>query len=150
MIEFSAPSTARIGASHFESRRIKFVIHGVWRWIAARCRTFCGAVLSLCRTRAVAISVMVCNVGPTDWRRTMNAEREKAKNAGQKRYFTEKPCRNGHIAEHYTVSGSCVVCNENAKARRKSLGARLPKDTRFAWWERLEMALNSTQEVTRG
>jgi hypothetical protein len=34
-----------------------------------------------------------------------------AKAEGKKRYFTEKPCANGHIAERNTSTGRCVECN---------------------------------------
>jgi 5-methylcytosine-specific restriction endonuclease McrA len=35
--------------------------------------------------------------------------RAQAKRLGLKRYFTGKPCKRGHIAEHW-ISGPCVVC----------------------------------------
>lgn len=34
-----------------------------------------------------------------------------AKRLGLKRYFTGKPCPNGHIAERYTGKRSCTACN---------------------------------------
>lgn len=33
------------------------------------------------------------------------------------RYFTGKPCRNGHIAERYTNDGRCVECKAQKDAR---------------------------------
>ncbi len=36
--------------------------------------------------------------------------REKAKAAGLKRYFTGEPCEHGHIAERYTNRKNCVEC----------------------------------------
>lgn len=33
------------------------------------------------------------------------------------RYFTGKPCRNGHIAERYTSDGRCVQCKAEKDAR---------------------------------
>lgn len=30
--------------------------------------------------------------------------------AGLKRYFTGKPCKNGHVAERHVSGGGCVVC----------------------------------------
>src|SRR5580692_12370085 len=38
-----------------------------------------------------------------------NVTRAEAKRRGLKRYFTGKPCKHGHVAEHW-VSGPCVVC----------------------------------------
>jgi len=39
-----------------------------------------------------------------------------AKERGLARYFTGKPCRNGHIAERYVAQSACVVCTRD-KAR---------------------------------
>lgn len=36
--------------------------------------------------------------------------RRAAKEAGLKRYFTGKPCKNGHIAERQVSNGVCVEC----------------------------------------
>ena len=36
--------------------------------------------------------------------------RKEAKDKGESRYFTGKPCRHGHIADRITASGSCVAC----------------------------------------
>lgn len=37
--------------------------------------------------------------------------RKKAMEKGLKRYFTGKPCKHGHVAERYTVSRHCSICN---------------------------------------
>lgn len=37
-------------------------------------------------------------------------ERQAAKAAGEKSYFTGKPCKNGHIARRSTASGCCLLC----------------------------------------
>jgi hypothetical protein len=44
--------------------------------------------------------------------------REEAKRSGSKRYFDGKPCLHGHIAEHYTSNGSCIVCVRERGAKR--------------------------------
>lgn len=36
--------------------------------------------------------------------------RYQAKEASFTRYFTGKPCKNGHLAERYVNNGSCVAC----------------------------------------
>jgi 5-methylcytosine-specific restriction endonuclease McrA len=36
--------------------------------------------------------------------------RKSAQEANSKRYFTGNPCPQGHIADRYTVNGSCVEC----------------------------------------
>lgn len=38
--------------------------------------------------------------------------RAEAKAAGKTRYFTGKPCPNGHIAERFCASKTCVECNK--------------------------------------
>lgn len=43
-------------------------------------------------------------------------ERKDAKNAGFYRFFTGRPCKNGHVAYRYTTSGSCSKCiSDNRK-----------------------------------
>lgn len=37
-------------------------------------------------------------------------DRETAQRRGLNRYYTDKPCKSGHLAERFTVSGSCVEC----------------------------------------
>lgn len=36
--------------------------------------------------------------------------RMRAKAAGETRYFSGRQCNNGHMAERYTSSGTCVIC----------------------------------------
>lgn len=36
--------------------------------------------------------------------------RSEAASSGAKRYFTGRPCKNGHTAERYTVGSNCVDC----------------------------------------
>ena len=43
--------------------------------------------------------------------------REAAKNLGLKRYFTGLPCRNGHVAERWTLGGHCVDCQRADQAK---------------------------------
>ena len=45
------------------------------------------------------------------------AKEAKANNA--KRYFTGKPCVNGHIAERYACNRECVECDHVRKANKK-------------------------------
>lgn len=42
--------------------------------------------------------------------RTICIERAEARKLGRVRYFTGRPCRHGHVAERYVVSGSCIEC----------------------------------------
>jgi hypothetical protein len=44
--------------------------------------------------------------------------REEAKAQGLTRYFTGKPCRNGHLAERYVGGNTpCVVCDAENQTR---------------------------------
>ena len=44
-------------------------------------------------------------------------ERLAAKAAGETRYSTGKPCKNGHLCERWTATGHCIECWEAGKAR---------------------------------
>ena len=39
--------------------------------------------------------------------------RIQARHQGLVRYFTNEPCKNGHISERYTSTGSCIACQKN-------------------------------------
>lgn len=47
----------------------------------------------------------------------MIIDRTTAELQGLRRYFTGKPCLNGHIAERYISTGSCVVCAKENQCR---------------------------------
>lgn len=51
--------------------------------------------------------------------------REEAARAGQHIYYTGKPCKYGHIAHRYVLTGACKTCSimhsENNKARFRQL-----------------------------
>ena len=47
-----------------------------------------------------------------------------AKNAGQKRYFTGKPCKQGHVAERTTVTGKCTECRFPSSFKHREYNAR--------------------------
>jgi len=40
-----------------------------------------------------------------------------AKARGLKRFFTNAPCANGHVAQRYVVKGKCCQCGRNSMAR---------------------------------
>ena len=52
--------------------------------------------------------------------------RKEAKGQGLSRYFTGKPCRNGHVCERYCNGGRCLKCNAAAlnKFRNKNKSNR--------------------------
>ena len=41
----------------------------------------------------------------------MQPERQIARALGMNRYFTGKPCKNGHIAERWVSKAKCVQCS---------------------------------------
>jgi len=50
--------------------------------------------------------------------------RQRAKQLGEKYYFTGRPCKHGHIAKRYTSKGICFECN---KQHNLSAGSRAAK-----------------------
>lgn len=46
--------------------------------------------------------------------------RMEAAKSGLNRFFTGKPCRNGHIAERYVINGTCVECANNSAKRHNN------------------------------
>lgn len=55
--------------------------------------------------------------------------RAAAADRGTVRYFTGRPCANGHVADRYTLNGACVVCQRaytraNKAAIKAKRGAR--------------------------
>lgn len=46
--------------------------------------------------------------------------RKEALELGLNRYFTGKPCVNGHVAERYTCNKTCVVCEAQRKAKARA------------------------------
>ena len=48
--------------------------------------------------------------------------RRNAMRLGMVRYYTGKPCVNGHVSERYVGSGACVACvRESAKEFREEM-----------------------------
>ncbi len=45
---------------------------------------------------------------------------EESRYLGETRYFTGRPCANGHTAERITKTGGCVECKKEAKRRYKN------------------------------
>lgn len=51
-------------------------------------------------------------------------KRLEAKKLQVKRYFTGKPCKNGHIAERNTITGKCTECKHPCSANWRIYNAR--------------------------
>lgn len=58
--------------------------------------------------------------------------------AGSTRYFTGKPCTNGHVAERYVVNRVCCVCiNEHNRTYQKTTAwGRAAKKRRGKLWRK--------------
>jgi Recombination endonuclease VII len=52
-----------------------------------------------------------------------------ARRLGLDRYFTGKPCKNGHIAERRVIDRGCIPCN-NEKARKWQSAHNTPEKNR--------------------
>lgn len=37
----------------------------------------------------------------------------------ERKYFTGKPCKHGHVAERYTMMGNCVECAQVAQRKER-------------------------------
>lgn len=58
-----------------------------------------------------------------------------AREQGLKKYFTGKPCPNGHIAERKVVNSTCLVCS--AESRKKWSAKNQAKDNAYkAKWNK--------------
>lgn len=67
--------------------------------------------------------------------------RKDAKRVGLKRYFTGKPCREGHVAERQVCTGHCVVCNlarVNAEYKKPKVRKRKKIYNKLHYWENKE------------
>jgi hypothetical protein len=55
----------------------------------------------------------------------MRATRKQAIEAVERWYWTGKPCKYGHIAKRYTITGSCSQClNESSRATQQLIRSR--------------------------
>jgi 5-methylcytosine-specific restriction endonuclease McrA len=59
--------------------------------------------------------------------------RAEAKAAGAKRYFTGKPCRNGHLCERYVANEQCIACNFAQNQRYEQDNRDYVDSYRKAW-----------------
>lgn len=50
--------------------------------------------------------------------------RKEALRKGVRTYRTGKPCKHGHNAERYTLSGTCAECITEHKAREREIFSR--------------------------
>jgi hypothetical protein len=82
-------------------------------------------------------------------RRGSRAVREKARQSGQKIYFTGLPCRHGHTAGRYVCDTSCVECASLAAKRRRSDKPEESRAVRRAWRTRNRAQLAENGRLKR-
>ena len=58
--------------------------------------------------------------------------RLEAAKAGLNRFYTGKPCRNGHLSERYVLNGTCVQCAFESTGRHRSVFAKALREAREA------------------
>jgi hypothetical protein len=95
--------------------------------------------------------------------RLPDPEREAARERGDKRYISAKPCPHGHVGERFVISTACCVCADITRAKRsgqsflRSLAKRKPEpepepepvaEVRFrrSAFSRMLMEYHSSQE----
>lgn len=66
--------------------------------------------------------------------------RAEAKSRGELRYFTGKPCRNGHVCERLTSWATCLICHRHKEARRRENNVERLKRWRAESRDRLNRA----------
>lgn len=64
---------------------------------------------------------------PIVTRAEAKARRDAAREAGEKFYYSGRPCRKGHFSDHYVSTGDCVIC---VAARGKELYAKQDPEQR--------------------
>jgi glutamate dehydrogenase/leucine dehydrogenase len=64
-------------------------------------------------------------------------KRMDAARAGEKLYFTGKPCKNGHLEHRYTSTGICVACNREYSANYQSAVKQVLREARAEMEEKV-------------
>ena len=59
--------------------------------------------------------------------------KEEARERGLKRYFTGKPCKNGHVAERFTTGGGCVECVRASVRRWRKANLEKARENTRQW-----------------
>lgn len=68
-----------------------------------------------------------------------------ARSAGAKKYFTGKPCKNGHVSERWVSCGSCVGCQAITKVKIKGWALQYQR----AWREKNRDKVNGYTSAWR-
>ena len=60
--------------------------------------------------------------------------RAEAKARGLTRYFTGKPCKNGHLAERFVNGAVCVICKAERTTEWRAAHREEAKEAERAWY----------------
>lgn len=74
---------------------------------------------------------------------------DNAKKQGLGKFFTGKKCRNGHVAERYVGSYSCVVCAYNNEKKHKQSHPEQTTERRKAYREKNHQRLIAADKLYR-
>ena len=72
-----------------------------------------------------------------------------AQAAGLRFYFTGKPCRRGHVAKRYVVSGNCSTCLNDDSRRRSAANPERVAEIKREWYLRNREAMLAEQRISR-
>ena len=56
-----------------------------------------------------------------------------AKRMGSRRYFTGRPCKNGHLCERHARNGDCVQCRREHKKRNEQRHPERQRERKRRW-----------------
>lgn len=76
-------------------------------------------------------------------------ERADARERGAVTYSTGRPCKNGHIADRFTVDASCCACRASFKESYRSEAARQTAEKRARMTPEQKAAYNAKQNAMR-
>ena len=72
-----------------------------------------------------ACEAMINGYGHEDCCQDLPKTRKEAILVGAKRYFTGKPCINGHVAPKKTANHTCIVCQHRNHRRKDAAGVEI-------------------------
>ena len=78
------------------------------------------------------------------------SERSEAKNAGEKFYFTGKPCRHGHVDKRQTSNGICYTCSKQRTSEYASANPEKRKARKLKNKDRIQRQGREWRERNKG
>jgi len=75
--------------------------------------------------------------------------KQEAKAQGLKRYFTGKPCKNGHVSERFTSNGHCVQCQAEYAERNYEAHREYARKYNAKWRKQNPERFTANQKRSR-